>query len=138
MRVYLLIFITILLSGPLVQAQAKNETQRNPSLSKPADYLSENSICNINNIIYWISEDGQMAHDPFTGSSGFYFPGRTATAVYSDGIIWGGYSRDGQEPVLRVGGQFYNCGTVPGRIVEPGIAHDPNDPAVRIYRIRRD
>lgn len=46
--------------------------------------------------------------------------------------------KDGRTPELRVGGQTYNSGTVPGRIISRGVAEDPNSPDVRIWRIRKD
>jgi len=52
--------------------------------------------------------------------------------------MWGGYVYDSQMPELRVGGQRYIAGTVPGRIISPGVAENPNSRDVRIWRIRRD
>lgn len=40
--------------------------------------------------------------------------------------------------IYEWGGQTFNIGTVPGRIISKGVAEDPNAPDVRIWRIRRD
>jgi hypothetical protein len=41
-------------------------------------------------------------------------------------------------PPIRVGGQTYRIGTVPGRVISEGNPQNPDDPDVRIYRIRKD
>ena len=38
----------------------------------------------------------------------------------------------------HVGGSAYRSGLQGGKIISPGIAEDPNDPHVRIYRVRPD
>jgi len=95
------------------------------------------SMLNINNISSWIRNDGQSAHSP-DNNEGIFYPRGTGYVVYQDGLVWGGYVRDNHPflPRLRVGGQTYRVGTVPGRIVSPGVPEDPNEPHVRIYRIR--
>jgi len=45
---------------------------------------------------------------------------------------------DSTSPSLRVGGQTYNVGTVPGRIIRPGVSENPSNADVRIFRVRRD
>ena len=95
------------------------------------------SLYNINNISGWIYWDGGSGINPI-GNAGIIYPRFTAGVVFQDGIIWGGYIHDGNYPTLRVGGQTYNIGTVPGRIISIGVPQNPNDPDVRIYRIRRD
>jgi hypothetical protein len=96
------------------------------------------TMININNVAGWIRNDGWSARDPQTGNSGVYFPRGTSTAIYQDGIVWGGNVNDGGAQVLRVGGQTYSIGTVGGRIITQGVAASPDDPDVRVYRVRRD
>jgi hypothetical protein len=96
------------------------------------------TMVNINNLAMWIRADGWSARNPGTTNAGLYFPRGTSTAIYADGLVWGGLANDGATPVLRSGGQTYNIGTVEGAIISPGVAESPNDPTVRIYRIRRD
>lgn len=96
------------------------------------------TLVNINNVAMWIRHDGFSARNPSTGNSGVYFPRGTSTAIFADGLIWGGNVRDGGSQVLRVGGQTYQVGTVGGRIIVKGVAEDPAGESVRIYRVRRD
>ena len=86
----------------------------------------------------WFGRNGLSGHNPLNGNSGVTFPRSTKQVIYWDGLIWGGIVKDGDPQELRVGGQTYKIGTVPGRIVSKGVAEDPDDGSVRIYRIRRD
>lgn len=106
-----------------------------------ADYMTR-TLVNIANVSMWIWADGTSANQP-NGNSGLFFPrGSTpSTAViFQDGFIFGGVVNDGIEPAIRVGGQAYNIGTVPGAIISKGVGEDVNDKANvnRIWRIRRD
>ena len=96
------------------------------------------TVLNINNISAWIWDDGISGHNPIIDASGVIYPRGTAGVIFQDGIVWGGYSRDGLSPSLRVGGQTYDTGMTPGRIISVGNPQNPNDPEVRIYRIRPD
>ena len=106
-------------------------------LRKP-DGSPASTLININNVAGWIRNDGWSARIPSSGNSGVFFPRSTAAAIYQDGIVWGGNVNDGGSQVLRVGGQTYSIGTIGGRIISAGVAANPNDADVRIYRIRRD
>lgn len=117
-------------------------------ISKTASQVSTNfdgkvkwTLANINNITSWIGWDGCSGYNPWQPSQadgGICYPRNSSTVVYLDGILWGGFVRDGIQPIMRVGGQSWVVGTAPGKILSPGIAEDPGHPAVRIYRIRRD
>jgi len=115
------------------------------SLKKTNAYSGRKTLCNISNWSCWVYYNGQTAHSP-DGSSGAFYPRRTAAAIYQDGFIWGGKvdtDGDGVGDRIRVGGQQYNIGTVPGWVisggdVEEAVVADPADPAVRVYRIRSD
>ena len=96
------------------------------------------TMININSVAGWIRNDGWSAGNPSTGNSGVFFPRGTATAIFRDGIVWGGNVNDGGTQTLRVGGQTFSIGTVGGRIISKGVAANPDDADVRIYRIRRD
>ncbi len=100
--------------------------------------FGERSLININNMSMWFLRDGNSANNPVTHGSGVTYPRSTAQIIYQDGLIWGGLVADGDPQELRVGGQTYAIGTVPGAILSKGVAEDPEDPGVRIYRIRRD
>ncbi|MBX2991263.1 MAG: T9SS type A sorting domain-containing protein [Bacteroidetes bacterium] len=103
-------------------------------------------LLNINNITTWARRDGQSNHSP-TGDDGCYFPRGTRWVIYQDGILWGGIpyydSAYTSWPTqrIRVGGSSYNIGTQAGRVIGFGstaLPSNPQDPAVRVYRIRRD
>ena len=98
------------------------------------------TLSNINQVAYWVWDDGISAHDPYTEGNGAFYPRGTfgAGVIYTDGLVWGGFVNDGQQPALRVGGTTYNTGLQPGAILSPGVAENPDAPDVRIWRIRRD
>ena len=90
-------------------------------------------IC-INNISSWFYNNGSSDLNQ-KGSSGLIFPkGSGKTAVFQSGLVWGA-KIDG---TVEVGGSTYWQGTIPGYIKSDGTAANPSDPAVRIYRVRRD
>ncbi len=99
------------------------------------------TLVNVGQVASWIYSDGRSAIQP-DGNSGFYFPrgNLIATAVFQDGFVWGGRVNDGGSQLIRVGGQTFRIGTVPGAIVSKGVGEDLNDVMLvdRIWRIRRD
>ena len=145
MKNFLLIVLMgllVILYGTDVFARANLSEVNTVGLAKmqAADKVTQ-SISNIGNWGFWLNYNGQTGHDPFTGSSGGYYPRGTSTAIYMDGVIWGGWMR---QPAtddtikLRVGGIGYQIGTVPGWINDDGTATDPDGERVRLYRIRAD
>ena len=126
-----------LLLGAFTPAQS-----RGPSAYRAAktvqETFGERALLNINNMAMWFERNGSSGFNPLTSGSGVTFPRSTDQVIYRDGLIWGGIVKDGDPQELRVGGQTYEIGTVPGRIISKGVAEDPADPSVRIYRIRRD
>ncbi|MFN0157100.1 MAG: T9SS type A sorting domain-containing protein [Bacteroidota bacterium] len=96
------------------------------------------TILNINQVSCWARNDGWNARDPANGNVGLMFPRGKVGTVFQDGILWGGKVFDGGTLNPRVGGQTYQVGTLPGRIIAPGIQPDTSDSTVRIYRIRAD
>ncbi|MDA0336653.1 MAG: hypothetical protein O2782_15935 [bacterium] len=107
-------------------------------VAQEARAFGQRSLMNINNMSLWFQRDGNSANNPANGNSGVTFPKSTDQVIYQDGVIWGGIVNDGDPQTLRVGGQTYAVGTVPGAIISKGVAENPDDPSVRIYRIRRD
>ncbi len=96
------------------------------------------ALMNINGVSMWATDNGMMERRPDNFTAGVTFPRGTATVVNAAGFLWCGKVLDGTAPVIRAGGQTYNSGTVPGRIIRPGVTDNPSNPAVRMYRIRRD
>ncbi|MBT6145096.1 MAG: hypothetical protein HN712_15685 [Gemmatimonadetes bacterium] len=126
------------LAGSVAPVTARDD--RPSAAAKVAqDYaFGERALLNINNMSLWFKRDGFSARNPLNDNSGVTFPRSTDQVIFQDGLIWGGLVQDGDPQELRVGGQTYEVGTVPGAIVSRGVAEDPSDPSVRIYRIRRD
>ena len=134
--VYLFAAATLLLLVGTVQAREG----RGAPAAKPAQddvvVSTEQTQLNINNMAMWIRSDGWSARNPLNSNSGVTFPRSTDQIIFQDGIIWGGRVKDGNEQELRVGGQTYAIGTVPGVIESKGVAQDRE--TARLYRIRRD
>ena len=86
----------------------------------------------------WATDNGMLERKPSDFTAGVSFPRDSVTVVNAGGLLWGGLVRDGGTQVLRTGGQTYVTGTVPGRIIAPGIVDKPTNADVRMYRIRRD
>jgi len=106
------------------------------------------AILNINNFTAWVRYDGPGNLSP-AGDNLAVFPRGTGNVIYTDGVYWGAkcYTDAGKtisaphSQLVRVGGKGYGFGLRPGWVDGTGAAavrHDPNDPNVRIYRIRRD
>ncbi|MBI5215938.1 MAG: T9SS type A sorting domain-containing protein [Ignavibacteriae bacterium] len=119
------------------EIKSKSTSSRKKDVSQVAG-TPRATLVNINNISMWVGDDGRMERRPQDDNSGVTFPRGTATAVYAGGLVWAGKVSDSSSVILRVGGQTYNYGTVPGRIVSKGVAESPSDSTVRIYRVRRD
>ena len=141
---FLLIFA---LAFTLGEGFAKDGPNSN-KLSKPRSTLGVKGsptygLLNINNWQYFLEANGRSGVNPFIDGDGGIFPRGTSYVVYQDGFIFGGamaVAATGLPPAaerIRVGGQTYNIGTVAGAVVN-GVPENPNDPGVRLYRIRRD
>ena len=105
-------------------------------LEKPLTNDYYNYIA-INEIMMWISNNGDGSHDPITDASGLYWPGgvkATKSAVFEDGLVWGGYVNDS----IQVNGNTHLKGLQAGKILEDGSADDPNLSKYRVYKIRRN
>ncbi|MDX9925215.1 MAG: hypothetical protein RBS48_10650, partial [Ignavibacteriaceae bacterium] len=88
---------------------------------------------NINRISTWFKNDGE-SDITIQGNSGLVYPkGSNKTAVFISGLMWGAKI----DTVIHVGGSKYKQSTFPGRVIN-GVRVSPNDPDVRIFRVRRD
>ncbi len=130
------------LVGSKAFARAKFNEVSTVGLAKFMGAKVTQTMSNIGNWGFWVNYEGQTGHDPFTGSAGGYYPRGVMTAIYMDGIIWGGYLKDpstgiAESDTPRVGGIGYRIGTTPGWI-ENGKSASSDDERVRIYRIRDD
>jgi hypothetical protein len=109
---------------------------RNKELLKPLTNDYYNYI-DINEILMWVSNNGDGSHSPLTDGNGFYWPGgklAKKSAIFEDGLIWGGMV-NGE---IRVNGNTHRQGLQAGKILSGGIAENPDDPRYRVYKIRKD
>ncbi len=144
-RVFMIALLTAIVSwqgASTRAAEVGGKTGRRPvGLAKTNQNSVNQTLVNIGQVASWIYANGRSAIQP-DGNSGFYFPrgNLIATAVFEDGLVWGGRVNDGGDPLVRVGGQTYSEGTVPGAIISKGVAEDLNDrlSVDRVWRIRRD
>ncbi|NIR47637.1 T9SS type A sorting domain-containing protein [candidate division KSB1 bacterium] len=138
-RYCLLVAVMVVFIPFVAKSQKPATTSSDFKLTKPNGQPMA-TLININNLSMWVRADGWSGRNPITRSAGTIFPWGTTNVIFQDGIIWGGIVEDGLRPgpKLRVGGQKFSTGTVPGRIISKGVAEDPNAPDVRIWRIRRD
>ncbi len=140
-RVFMLAF---LLSGIVVSslgARAKKALEITNPISVGAQVTY--TLLDAGHWGFWANYEGLVAHDPYTGSGGGYFPKGKVPVLYTDGVLWGAYLRDPDTGIAlsdtpRVGGMLYRIGTSPGWINSDGSPADVNDQRVRLYRIRSD
>jgi hypothetical protein len=91
----------------------------------------------VNEVLMWVSNNGDGSHDPYTDGNGFYWPGGLGAedaAVFEDGLVWGGVV-DGE---IRVNGNTHFQGLQAGKILPDGRADDPSDPKYRVYKINKN
>ncbi|NIV95767.1 T9SS type A sorting domain-containing protein [candidate division KSB1 bacterium] len=151
MKRYCLFFAVIVVFIPFVANSQKLEHPSSDFKPMKPNGQPMATLMNINNISMWIRADGLSGAHPkrdtvetkldrqnVERSSGIFFPRGTAGVINHDGIVWGGEVRDGQSPIRRVGGSTFRSGMLPGSIISKGEAEDPNEPDVRIWRIRPD
>ena len=125
----------------LVESAAKESVKsEKKSTFNKAGGTPTATLININRMAAWYESNGQQEREPATGNSGVTYPRGTSTVIYAAGLMWGGKVNDGITPVIRVNGQSYSVGTVPGAIlgIRTGIIEDPTQKEVRIWRIRKD
>ncbi len=90
---------------------------------------------NINSILMWFSNNGDMSQNPTTAAAGLEWPqGSGKTAIFEDGIIWGGRVAG----TVRVGGSAYRHGLQPGPLDGQGnVVRLATDPKNRIYKAQK-
>ncbi len=106
------------------------------SISSGFFTILEKHVIAANEIKQCIQNNGISSYSP-TGSAGLYWPGginAVKTAVYADGIIWGGMNNG----TLKVGGSTYRSGLQPGNILLSGAAADTLDPRFNIWKLKRN
>jgi len=101
----------------------------------------------INKILNWYGNNGNSSYNVTTGNGGLEYPkGSGRTAVFTDGVVWGGFHKGRTLP--KVGGSVYRYGLQAGVITAYGGPTDSawdrpayDDPTLskyRVYRVRPD
>jgi hypothetical protein len=129
-KLRLLILLIVVLSLVIFLGVKDNSMLNKPLTNDDYNYIA------INEILMWISNNGDGSHDPNTNGSGFYWPGgkiSEKTAIFEDGLIWG--CMVGRE--IRVNGNTHRQGLQAGKILPDGTADNPDDPRYRVYKIRK-
>jgi hypothetical protein len=118
--------------------QKSNEAK--PGLYKKATN-DHYAVILINNIFNYYSNNGDGSYNNYNDGSGLEYPkGSSKTAVFEDGITWGGY----QKGLLKMGGSWYYHALQAGSIITSGtataepVAANPGDVRYRVYRVRPD
>jgi len=125
--------ILIILTATLIASFKFIEDKKLAKVNSNDDY----DFISINNILMWVANNGDTAHDPFTDGNGFYWPGgkeATQSAIFEDGLVWGGIV-DGD---IRANGNTHRQGLQAGKILENGEPDDPSLEKYRVYKIRKD
>ncbi|MFH1194947.1 MAG: hypothetical protein V1720_04505 [bacterium] len=129
MKKIFLIIVLLLFSQRFFTQSRKGELDK-INTNDNYNYLAGNEI------LMWVGNNGMCAHDPRNDASGFYWPGgenAIITAIFTDGLIWGGKIDD----EIRVGGATYRYGLQAGKILPNGDADNPEQEKYRIYKIRK-
>lgn len=129
----LLIVIGLISSGYAEGVKGGDKKQDRTRLEKTTTN-DVNDFISINNCLMWIANNGNTAYNPSASGNGFIWPkGSGKSAIFEDGLIWGG-TRQG---VLHVGGSTYRQGLQAGPIKADGTAANPADPRYTIYKVRK-
>lgn len=145
-KIYLLLFVAAALFGirQTVLAVEGDKGRKPARLAKlNAGPSTNRTLVNVNNLAMWIQSSGISSTNPTVNGPGLYFPRGTnplVATIFQDGLLWGGRVSDGGAQSIRVGGQEFSAGTVPGAIIGRGRGEDFNDRdnVDRVWRVRRD
>lgn len=124
----LVVIVAVSLGFKAVDSDDKNIRKTN--VNDDYNYIA------INQILMWVSNNGDGSHDPRTGGNGFYWPGgknATQSAIFEDGLIFGG--KIGRE--IRVNGNTHRQGLQAGKILPDGRADDPSLAKYRVFKIKK-
>jgi len=142
--------VVMMVSAPSFAKETAKEAKllRDRALAKTTDLSGQWQILNINNLWTWVENNGESNHSP-NGDNGVYYPRGSCWAIYKDGFKWGGMCYTDENftqgapysQTIRMGGNDYGDGTVPGWIEGMGATAARVDPGLdecRVWRIRRD
>jgi hypothetical protein len=110
----------------------KGEDEKNNKLKK-VNANDDYKFIAVNQILMYISNNGDGSHDPTTDGNGFYWPGgrqAVKSAIFEDGLIFG--AKVGRE--IRVNGNTHRQGLQAGKIIN-GVPDDPSLEKYRVFKI---
>ncbi len=108
----------------------KNNKIKKVNVNDDYEYIA------VNQILMYVSNNGDGSHDPKTDGNGFYWPGginATKSAIFEDGLIFG--ARVGRE--IRVNGNTHRQGLQAGKIIN-GVPDDPGLEKYRVFKISKN
>lgn len=108
----------------------KNNKTKKVSANDNYQYIA------VNQVLMYVSNNGDGSHDPRTDGNGFYWPGginAVHAAVFEDGLIFG--AKVGRE--IRVNGNTHRQGLQAGKIIN-GVADDPGLEKYRVFKITKN
>ena len=129
---FLLLALLLLLTAGVVAAATTSGTKRRarPARTNPEDASQR---VDINNISMVVKNTGSFAYDTETGGAGLEFPkGTGKTAVFAAGLWMGALVNGG----VRVSVAEYSDDFKPGAVVG-GVPENPDDPALKVYKLNR-
>ncbi|MDP2362487.1 MAG: T9SS type A sorting domain-containing protein [Ignavibacteria bacterium] len=98
------------------------------------DYIAANEIQ------MWQRNDGENSHNYISDVNqppGFLWPGgenATLPSIFIDGLVWGG-KVNGE---IRVNGNTYRAGLIPGYILPSGLPSDPYETKDKLFRLKKN
>jgi hypothetical protein len=136
-----LLFIATSPLPAVSQTPSEKSTLHRPSTNDSYSWFT------INNLFNWYGNNGNSSYNISWANSGLEYPkGSGKTAVFEDGIVWGGFHKGASLP--KVGGSQYRYGLQTGAITAYGGPTDsakdlpkfdnPTLPKYRVYRVRPD
>ena len=130
----LLLLLALMVYGSTVEAGEHKKGDKDKSSIQKTAKNEHHDFFSINQILMWISNNGNTSFNPMTNSSGLEWPqGSGKYAIYQDGLVWGGK----QNGEIRIGGSTYSHGLQAGNILPDGSAANPEDPIHRIFKVRK-
>jgi len=126
-----LIFSLFLIFSMLFSGKSKDNSKPQIQTKDYYNYIA------VNEILMWVSNNGDGSHDPYTDGNGFYWPGgenAKKAAVFEDGLVWGCLVNGD----TVVNGNTHRQGLQAGKIGFDGLPDNPDDPRYRVYKINKN
>jgi hypothetical protein len=116
-----------------------SSTARPPLLQKAQTREVAGAVV-INELFTYFRNNGIGGQNPYTGDVGLELKSNGSQIMFSEGLVWGGYSRG----TVKLGGASFTGGLQAGPIIAPGtpsalpVAANSANSRYRVYRVRPD